>query len=46
VGILLDEIYFVYKFNGIMSSKKSRITHVKPVRVSSITGLEPCPVSA
>ena len=46
VGILLDEIYFVHKFNGIMSSKKSRITHMKPARVNSITCPEPCPVPA
>ncbi len=46
VGILLDEIYFVYKFNGTMSSKKNRITHVKPARVSSTIRQESCPVPA
>lgn len=46
MGILLDEIYFVYKFNRIMISKKNRISHAKPARVRSIDGMEPCPVSA
>ncbi len=46
VGILLDEIYFVYRFNGTMSSKKNRITHVKPARVSSAIHLESCHVPA
>jgi broad specificity phosphatase PhoE len=38
MGILLDETYFVYRFNRIMISKKTSIADVKPVRVCSITG--------
>jgi len=40
MGILLDETYFVYRFNRIIISEKTCIVDVKPVRVGSTTGLK------
>ena len=37
MGILLDETYFVYRFNRIMISRKTSIADVKPVQVCSTT---------
>ena len=38
IGILLDETYFVYRFNRIVISEKTCIANVKPARACSTTG--------